>query len=115
MEKVIVFVDANNWYHNVKNYRNPSEIDITKIAKLLCNAKNLDLVEIRWYASVPNIRDGELMYYKHISFLEKLEKEGVKVIRRKLQRLSNKEILKKRNIILNMKLFFLKKLWKRPN
>lgn len=101
MKKAIVFVDANNWYHNVKNYRNPSEVDIIKIAKFLCDVKNFNLIEIRWYASVPNIADGEIMYYRHMSFLENLEKQGVKVITRKLQRLSTKEILKKKTKILD--------------
>jgi uncharacterized LabA/DUF88 family protein len=101
MKKAIVFVDANNWYHNVGNYKKPGDIDIKKISELICNIKNFELVEIRWYASVPDIRDGEVMYYKHMSFLEKLEKQGIKVIKRKLQRLSNKEILKKKTQILD--------------
>ena len=101
MKKAIVFVDANNWYHNVKNYRKPGEVDIRKIAELLCKVKNFELTEIRWYASVPDISDGEIMYYKHISFLNDLEKNGIKVIRRKLQSLSTKEILKKKTDILD--------------
>jgi hypothetical protein len=36
------------------------------------------------------------MYYRHMSFLQHLEKKGVKVITRKLQRISNKEAQKKR-------------------
>jgi len=36
------------------------------------------------------------MYYRHMSFLEHLKKKGVVVITRKLQRLSNKEILEKK-------------------
>lgn len=95
-KKTIVFVDANNWYHNVKRYFEPGEIDITKLANFLCNVKGYELIEIRWYASVPSISDGEKIYYKHLSFLENLEKHGVNVIRRKLQKLSNKEILKRK-------------------
>jgi uncharacterized LabA/DUF88 family protein len=96
MKKAIVFVDANNWYHNVKRYFEPSEIDITKLANFLCSVKGYQLVEIRWYASVPSISDGEKIYYKHVSFLERLEKQGVNVVRRKLQKLSNKEIIKRK-------------------
>lgn len=95
-KKVVFFFDANNWYHNVKKYYNPSEIDIQKLVKFFCDVKKYDLVEIRWYASVPSIDDGENIYYKHISYLENLEKRGIKVIRRKLQKLSNKEILKQK-------------------
>jgi uncharacterized LabA/DUF88 family protein len=105
MKKAIVFVDANNWYHNVKRYFEPSEIDITKLADFLCSVKKYELIEIRWYASIPSISDGEKIYYKHMSFLERLEKQGVNVIRRKLQKLSNKEILKrKRETIDNLDL-----------
>lgn len=100
MKKAIFFFDANNWYHNVKKYYNPSEIDIRKLANLFCKLKGYELVEIRWYASVPSISDGENIYYKHVAYLDNLEKKGIKVIRRKLQKLSNKEILKqKREII----------------
>ncbi len=92
----VVFVDANNWYHNVKKFIDPSEVDILKVAKFLCEVKKYNLVGVRWYASTPSIADGERMYYKHMAFLQHLEKKGIKVITRKLQRISNKEIQKKR-------------------
>ena len=92
MKKAIFFFDANNWYHNTKKYHNPSEIDIQKFVNHLCKIKDYEVVEIRWYASVPSISDGSNMYYKHISYLDSLKKKGVKVITRKLQKLSNKEI-----------------------
>jgi len=95
-QRAIVFVDANNWYHNVKKFFKPSDISITKIANLICANLNLDLQEIRWYASIPDIEDGEKTYYDHMRFLSELEKEGIKIITRKLQRLSRKEILKKK-------------------
>ncbi len=105
MKKAMVFVDANNWYHNVKKYFEPGKVDIMKVSKFLCEVKGYDLIEVRWYASVPSIADGEDMYYKHMSFLQDLEKKGVKIITRKLQRLSNEEILKKkRNTIDNLDL-----------
>ncbi len=95
-KKAIFFFDANNWYHNVKRYYDPSEIDVLKLVDLLCKVKDYERVEIRWYASVPSIDDGEDIYYRHISYLDNLEKKGVKVIRRKLQKLSNKEILRRK-------------------
>lgn len=101
MKKVIFFFDANNWYHNVKKYHNPSEIDIQKLVNLLCKAKDYDLIEIRWYASIPSISDGENVYYRHISYLKSLEQKDIKVITRKLQKLSNKEILKRKQETIN--------------
>ena len=92
----IFFIDANNWYHNVKKYHNPSEIDITKLVKILAETKDYQVKEVRFYASVPSIEDGAETYYNHIAYLDSLQKKGVTVITRKLQKLSNKEILKRK-------------------
>ena len=100
-KKTIFFVDANNWYHNVKKYYNPSEIDITKLVNVLSEAKNYQVKEIRFYASVPSIEDGAKTYYDHIAYLDSLQKKGVHVIIRKLQKLSNKEILKRKQETMN--------------
>lgn len=99
--KTIFFFDANNWYHNVKRYLNPSEVDIKKLVDLFCKIKNYELIEIRWYASVPSISDGENVYYRHMAYLDNLEKKGIKVIKRKLQKLSNKEIIEQKQTVIN--------------
>jgi len=96
MKKAIIFVDANNWYHNVKGWFKPSDIDICKVSELIAKEKGLELLEIRWYASVPDIEDDKLKYMRHMNFLASLKKRGVKVVTRKLQKLSNKELLEKR-------------------
>jgi uncharacterized LabA/DUF88 family protein len=96
MKKAVMFVDANNWYHNVKGWFVPSDVDICKIAELISRKKNLDVLEIRWYASIPDIEDDKLKYMRHMGFLSSLKKRGVKVITRKLQKLSNKELKKRR-------------------
>ncbi|PIN94131.1 hypothetical protein COU54_00250 [Candidatus Pacearchaeota archaeon CG10_big_fil_rev_8_21_14_0_10_31_24] len=101
IKKTIFFVDANNWYHNVKKWFTPSEIDITKVVNFIAKDKNLQVLEIRWYASVPSIEDNKLDYMKHMNFLSILQKKGVKVITRKLQRLSNKQVLKNRQELLD--------------
>lgn len=101
MKRAIIFIDANNWYHNIKGWFKPSDIDIKKVANLICNNFKIGLKEIRWYTSVPNIEDNKLNYIRHMDFLSNLEKNGIKIITRKLQRLSNKEIIKKRKELLN--------------
>lgn len=83
-------------YHNVKHLFKPSDIDLEKLKEFISKEKDLDVVEIRWYASMPNMADNELVYKKQRAFLGHLQKEGVKIITRKLQRLSNKELKKKR-------------------
>ena len=95
MKKAIFFIDANNWYHNVKGWFKPSDIDIKKVVDLISSGKKLSAVEIRWYVSMPSMEDNELIYKRQRSFLGHLEKQGIKIITRKLQRLSNKEIIKK--------------------
>lgn len=100
-KKAIIFIDANNWYHNVKNFFNPGEINVLELIKFICKIKNFDLIDIYWYASKPSIIDGEKLYYSHMSFLSRLEKQGIKVFSRKLQRLSNKELIKEKEKTLN--------------
>ena len=96
IKKAILFVDANNWYHNVKSWFRPSNIDIVKVANLISKEKDLDILEIRWYTSMPSISDNSLTYKMQRSFLGYLQKQGIKIITRKLQRLSTKELKKKR-------------------
>lgn len=100
MEKAILFIDANNWYHNVKNWFTPSDIDIIKIKELIEKEKNLKIIDIRWYTSMPNRQDNELIYKRQRSFLGHLQKQDVKIITRKLQKLSTKELKKKRQELL---------------
>lgn len=95
-KKAIIFIDANNWYHNLKHWIKPSKISITKVAKLISKKKEIKISEIRWYTSIPDIEDNKLKYLEHMAFLNHLKKKGIKIISRKLQRLSNKELLKKR-------------------
>ncbi len=79
-KKAIVFVDGNNWYHNVKTiFRKPKVVDIRKLAKLVCDKFDLDLVEVRYYNSIPDIEMGEETYYKHMVFLAGLKKKGLSV------------------------------------
>ena len=95
-KEAIIFVDANNWYHNVKGWFRPSDIDLIKLKNLIEKENNLKVKEIRWYASMPSIKDNELIYKRQRAFLGNLQKQGIKIITRKLQRLSNKELLEKR-------------------
>lgn len=95
-KRAIVFFDGNNWYHNVKKIITPGEIDVKKVAKLICSQHNYTLEDIYYYTSVPSIEDGENMYYKHMSFLSYLKKIGIHLVTRKLQRLSNKQVLQKK-------------------
>jgi len=100
-KKAILFIDANNWYHNLKSWFKPGDIDIKKVADLISKEKNLDIIGIRWYTSMPSMEDNPLTYKNQRVFLGYLEKQGVKVITRKLQRLSTKELKKKREDLLN--------------
>jgi hypothetical protein len=77
----IVFIDGSNWYHNVKSIiEKPGKIDIKKLAEYICKNFNLELKEIRYYNSIPDIRDSEKIYYKHMEFLKELEETRIIVI-----------------------------------
>ncbi len=85
--KAIVFIDGNNWYHNLKHLIKPSKIDLQKLANFICSYYNLKLIEIRYYNSIPDISDGEEIYYKHMGFLRDLEKQEIIVKTRKLKKI----------------------------
>ena len=91
-KKAILFIDGNNWYHNAKQVIDPKDLDFNKIAKLICEHFNLDLIQIRYYNSIPDISENALKYHKHMDFLNDLEKQGIKIFTRKLQKTSTKEI-----------------------
>ncbi|MEK6760973.1 MAG: NYN domain-containing protein [Nanoarchaeota archaeon] len=100
-KRAIVFVDANNWYHNLKRSHKPSEIDICKISDFISSRFNLKVSEIRWYTSMPDINDNPLIYKNQRAFLGNLEKKGIKIVARKLQKLSTKELKTKRKELLD--------------
>lgn len=82
----IVFVDGNNWYHNVKSLvKKPRGLSFEKIGRLVCDRFGFDLKEVMYYNSVPDIDLGEENYYKHMVFLAGLKKKGVRVNTRKLK------------------------------
>ncbi|MFA5060920.1 MAG: NYN domain-containing protein [Candidatus Pacearchaeota archaeon] len=88
-KKTIVFIDGNNWYHNVKSIiKKPRQINLKKLSNLIIEKFSLELVEIRYYNSVPDIGLGEENYYKHMVFLNNLKKQGIIVNTRKLKKMN---------------------------
>jgi hypothetical protein len=95
MEKrrAIVFIDGSNFYHNSKSLIDkPSKIDFKILSEFLCVRFQLELKEIRYYNAVPDISDGEEVYYKHIKFLDNLKKQGIIVEERKLKKIKELNI-----------------------
>jgi uncharacterized LabA/DUF88 family protein len=101
MNSAILFIDGNNFYHNVKKWIKPSLIDIKKISRFIEEKRKTKISEIRWYVFMPDKESNEIVYQKQRSFLSHLEKQGIKVITRKLQKLSNKELVKKRQLLMD--------------
>ena len=97
-----MFIDGNNWYHNSKQIVDTKHLDFLKIAKLICDYFKLDMVQIRYYNSIPDISENALKYHQHMEFLNSLEKQGIKVFTRKLQKTSTKEILNERARVLEL-------------
>jgi len=102
MFSAIVFIDGNNFYHNTKKtHIKPSDVDFIKLSNFVCAHFTFKLKQIRYYNSRPDISDGELKYYRQMEFFSDLEKQGVKVITRKLQRNSTKEIKEEKDAIIS--------------
>lgn len=93
-KKAIVFIDGNNWYHNSKQVVDTKDLDFNKIARLICENFKLDLLQIRYYNSIPDINENSLKYHQHMAFLKELELSGIRIFTRKLQKTSTKEALK---------------------
>jgi uncharacterized LabA/DUF88 family protein len=94
-KEAIVFIDGNNFYHNLKSsFINPGDINIQKVSELVAKHFNFEIKRTIYYNSVPSIADSEKVYYAHMKFLDGIRKlENFEVKTRKLQRLSTKEKL----------------------
>ena len=95
-KRAIVFVDGNNWYHNVKSVvEKPKSVDFRKLAEMIAGRFDLNLVDIRYYNSIPDIELGEEVYYKHMVFLAGLKQKGLLVSTNKLKRIkSNGKVIR---------------------
>ena len=86
-KKAIMFIDGNNWYHNVKSVvEKPRAIDFRKLSEMVSKRFDLNVVDIRYYNSIPDIEFSEEVYYKHMVFLASLKQKGLLVNTNKLKR-----------------------------
>jgi len=94
--KAIIFIDGNNLYHNLRQMKiKPSNLDFQKFVEIIAKHFNLELKEVRYYNSMPTIRDGKDIYFSHLRFIDDLKNlPKFKVFTRKLQVHSSKELLK---------------------
>jgi|TARA_B100001971_G_scaffold159061_1_gene148908 uncharacterized LabA/DUF88 family protein len=91
-KRAIVFVDGNNWYHNLKaTIGKPRIIELKKLSQMIGEHFDLDIVGIKYYNSVPDIGLGDIVYYKHMVFLDRLKKQGIKVQTRKLKKIKEND------------------------
>ena len=87
-KRAIMFIDGNNWYHNVKSVvEKPKSIDFRKMADVIAKRFDLNIVDIRYYNSVPDIEFSEEVYYKHMVFLAGLKQKGLLVRTNKLKKI----------------------------
>tara|TARA_Y100000310_G_scaffold237278_1_gene240560 strand:+ start:2721 stop:3287 length:567 start_codon:yes stop_codon:yes gene_type:complete len=89
-KSAIMFIDGNNWYHNIKPIVDkPRSINFKSLSTLISERFNLDIKEIRYYNSIPDIELGDNLYYKHMVFLARLKKQGILVNTRKLKKIKS--------------------------
>jgi len=103
MKKAIIFIDGNNLYHNLKQMKiKPSNLDFKKLVDFICKHFNFNLREVRYYNSMPTLRDGKDLYYSHLKFIDGLKKISKFLIKtRKLQTHSTKELLKEKKELID--------------
>src|SRR3989344_4454110 len=96
VKEAIIFIDGNNLYHNLKQMKiKPSNLNFQKLVNLICKGFNIGLKEVRYYNSMPTLRDGKDLYFSHLKFIDELRKIPKFIIHtRKLQVHSTKELLK---------------------
>jgi uncharacterized LabA/DUF88 family protein len=102
-KQAIIFIDGNNLYHNLKQMKfKPGNLDFDKFAKIICEFFDVSLKEVRYYNSVPTLRDGKELYFSHLKFIDDLRKiPKFKAITRKLQVHSTKELLKEKKELID--------------
>ena len=102
-KKGIIFIDGNNLYHNLKQMKvKPSNIDFKKLTEFITKHFNLELKEVRYYNSMPTLRDGKDLYFSHLKFIDDLRKIPRFIIyTRKLQVHSTKELLKEKQELID--------------
>jgi len=103
MKKAVIFIDGNNLYHNLKQMRiKPSNLNFKKLVDFICRVFKCDLQEVRYYNSMPTLRDGKELYFSHLGFLDDLRKiPKFTILTRKLQVHSTKELLKEQQDLIN--------------
>jgi uncharacterized LabA/DUF88 family protein len=103
VKETIIFIDGNNLYHNVKQMKiKPSNLDFQKLINLICKELDVELKEVRYYNSMPTLRDGKELYFSHLKFIDDLRKiPKFTVHTRKLQVHSTKELLKEKQELID--------------
>jgi len=80
----------------------PSNLDFQKLASLICKEFNVELKEVRYYNSMPILRDGKDLYFSYLKFIDNLRKLPKFTIHtRKLQVHSTKELLKEKQELID--------------
>ena len=84
-----MFIDGNNWYHNVKSVvEKPKSVNFAKLSEMVAKHFDLNIIELRYYNSVPDIEQGDEVYYKHMVFLARLKQKGIEVTTAKLKKIN---------------------------
>ena len=89
----IVFIDGNNLYHNVLSMGiRPGNVDFKRLVDYACLKLRCRWTKAIYYNSVPDITDGNNVYYGHMKFLSEMRKiPGFEVKTRKLQKQSDEK------------------------
>ncbi|MFH1448717.1 MAG: NYN domain-containing protein, partial [Candidatus Micrarchaeota archaeon] len=102
-KKAIVFIDGNNFYHNIKKTGvRPGSVNLYRVCQLITDTFGVEFTKSIYYNSIPDIRDGEKMYYGHLSYLSEVARlPNFEVKTRKLQKQSVREFQEEKQRMLS--------------
>ena len=78
LERVMIFIDGNNFYYGCKDTIGTSHIDFKKLLKFL--AKDRELVKAYYYNALLDKSQNSETYKKQMVFFDELREVGIEVI-----------------------------------
>jgi uncharacterized LabA/DUF88 family protein len=92
-KRIVCFIDGQNLFYAAKEafgYSYPN-YDVSALSSSLCQARNWDLVQVRFYTGIPDVSDAPAKNHFWSGKLAVMGKQGVEVFSRPL-RYRNKKI-----------------------
>jgi len=87
LKRAVVFIDGQNLYHSVREsfgYSYPN-YDVVALARLICQTKGWELVQVRFYTGVPDKSDDPFWNYFWMAKLRVMSWQKIHIFSRPLR------------------------------